>query len=60
MRYSYLEGKQLRRTEVQPSFDLECEILVAGLGSAGSIAAVAAAECGRTVIGIDRFPLLGD
>lgn len=59
MRYSYLEGKQLRRTEVQPSFDLECEILVAGLGSAGSIAAVAAAECGRTVIGIDRLSAIG-
>ncbi len=59
MRYSYLEGKQLRRTEVQPAFDLECEILVAGLGSAGSIAAVVAAECGRSVIGIDRLSAIG-
>lgn len=41
------------------SFDETCDILVVGLGTAGSIAAIAGAGYGNRVIGIESAPLPG-
>lgn len=41
------------------AFDAECDVLVVGLGTAGAIAAIAAAEQGCQVIGADAAPLPG-
>lgn len=59
MIYSYIEDKVLKTCEVTPVFDMETDILVAGLGTAGSIAAIAAAKEGASVIGIDRINFIG-
>jgi FAD dependent oxidoreductase len=42
-----------------PMFDAECEVLVAGLGVSGAIAAIAAAEAGAKVIGVERLKMCG-
>ncbi len=40
-------------------FDLECEVCVIGLGTAGAISAIAAAKRGHSVIGVDLAPIPG-
>ncbi|GEM_PF-770197 len=38
---------------------LSCDVLVAGAGTAGSVAAISAARSGQSVIAIDRLPFAG-
>lgn len=51
---------QVRREEVTAAaFDRTVDILVAGLGCAGSIAAITAAEAGAAVLGVEELPGMG-
>ena len=52
-------GKALSAQVDIPIFDAECEVLVAGLGTAGAIAAINAAETGAKVIGVERLKMCG-
>lgn len=54
-----LAGGRCAARESEVTFDLECGVLVAGLGTAGAIAALAAAENGATVIGVEKSVLCG-
>ena len=40
-------------------FDKQCDVLVAGLGTAGAIAAVSAVEHGAKIIGVERLKMCG-
>ena len=60
MLYCYFEGE--RRVTLPAdgtTFDRTCEILVAGLGTAGSMAAIAAARAGAEVIGAEEQNVMG-
>lgn len=46
-------------TEVTPRFDAVCDVCVVGLGTAGAVAAIAAALQGVSVIGIERTAGVG-
>lgn len=60
MYLSELQNGQTIKTLVDNIiFDKECDVLVAGLGTAGAIAAISAAEHGAKVIGIDRLKMCG-
>lgn len=54
-----VEGKSVREDVDQVIFDTEADVIVAGLGTAGSIAAITAAEKGLSVIGIERLNGMG-
>lgn len=45
--------------ECTAQFELTADICIVGLGTAGSLAAITAAENGASVIGIDKLPLMG-
>ncbi len=54
MIYRTMKAGQLTQTAVDaPAFDLTYDVCVVGLGTAGAMAALAAAEAGATVFGID-------
>ena len=57
--YSELEGKRCVRTRKAVVFDFSTDLLVAGLGSGGSLAAVTAAEHGIAVTALEKLPLSG-
>ena len=57
-RHTIIEGKNVA-CECETSFDLTCDVLVIGLGTAGAIAAIAAGKRGHRVIGVDLAPLPG-
>ena len=60
MFYSELQNGQAVKTSVENVvFDHECDVLVAGLGTAGALAAVSAAEAGASVIGVERLKICG-
>jgi hypothetical protein len=60
MFYSDLQdGKAVAQSVETPVFDFECDVLVAGLGTAGALAAISAAEEGTSVIGIERLKMCG-
>lgn len=59
MRYAYLKDKKHVSVEASPTFDFTSDIAVIGLGSAGSIAAITAAEYKKSVIGIERLSTMG-
>ncbi|HCE45476.1 MAG TPA: hypothetical protein DET40_18200 [Lentisphaeria bacterium] len=52
------EGKCIR-TESSVKFDKSYDAVVAGLGTAGAIAALSAAENGASVLGVERINLCG-
>ena len=45
--------------DASDAFDADCDVLVIGLGTAGVMAAIAAAKQGCRVIGADAAPLAG-
>ena len=53
-----VEGK-ISIKDAAVHFDVSCDVCVIGLGTAGAIAAISAAESGVSVIGVDRTPYLG-
>ena len=46
-------GKPQRLAVETPAFTLQTQVLVAGLGTAGSLAAITAAEQGVQVLGVE-------
>ncbi len=52
-------GRGLITESVEPRFDANYDLIVAGLGSAGSLALVAGARQGITALGIDKLCLMG-
>ena len=59
MLLTYIENSRLIREEQSGKFDLECDILVAGLGTAGAFAAICAAREGCRVIGVEKSSAMG-
>ena len=57
--YSERKGKRSVRTRQPVVFDSRTDLLVAGLGSGGSLAAVTAAEHGIAVTALEKLPLSG-
>lgn len=58
IRHTIIEGNNIAQ-DCEIDFDLTCDILVIGLGTAGSIAAIAAGRRGHSVIGVDLAPIPG-
>ncbi len=56
---SILSGGKRSKTESEASFEKSYDVLVAGLGTAGAIAALSAAENGASVLGVERINLCG-
>lgn len=52
-------GKLCQREVAPPSFSKEVDLIVCGLGTAGSLAALFSAENGLSVLGIEAFTCLG-
>jgi FAD dependent oxidoreductase len=52
-------GETVNKPIANPIFDVKCDVLVAGLGTAGALAAIAAAEAGAKVIGVERLKMCG-
>ncbi len=52
-------GQAVKNEAANINFELECDVIVAGLGTAGALAAVSAAESGASVIGIERIKMCG-
>jgi hypothetical protein len=52
-------GKAVYKKLDNVVFDTECDVLVAGLGTCGAIAAISAAENGAKVIGVERLKMCG-
>lgn len=50
---------QISVNDVRIDFDFITDVCVIGLGTAGAIAAISAAESGVSVIGVERTPYLG-
>ena len=59
MLLTYIENKRLIREEYSGKFDRECDILVVGLGTAGALAAICAAESGLHTIGVEKATAMG-
>lgn len=53
-----IEGKRVTR-ECTPQFTEEYDVIVCGLGTAGSLAALFAAENGLCVLGVEQFTCVG-
>jgi FAD-dependent oxidoreductase family protein len=54
-----LKNKKSCRAKVEISFDCEYDVVVAGLGTAGAISAISAAENGAAVLGVEKCTLSG-
>lgn len=54
-----VEGKQTARSIPAPVFEKAVDVLVCGLGTAGSLAALFCAENGLSVLGIESFTCVG-
>lgn len=52
-------GKLCQREVAPPSFSKEVDLIVCGLGTAGSLAALFSAENGLSVLGVEAFTCLG-
>lgn len=52
-------GKRTEYVPAQPCFDLECDVLCIGIGSAGGYAALAAAREGMKVIAVEKDANIG-
>ncbi len=57
--YSELKNRTCVRSRKPVTFDFSTDLLVAGLGSGGSLAAVTAAEHGIAVAAVEKLPLAG-
>lgn len=54
-----LYDKEYIKTEFNGKFDVFCDVCVAGLGTAGSFAAIAASGKGTSVIGVEKLGSMG-
>ena len=54
-----VEGKQSLRSVLTPVFEKEYDVIVCGLGTAGTFAALFCAENGLSVLGIETFTCVG-
>ena len=54
-----VEGRQTVRSVSMPTFAKEFDVIVCGLGTAGSLAALFSAENGLSVLGIEAFTCVG-
>ncbi len=54
-----VEGRQVLREPEAPAFAKEFDVIVCGLGTAGSLAALFAAENGLSVLGVESFTCVG-
>ncbi|MFS0725901.1 FAD-dependent oxidoreductase [Paenibacillus sp. 1P07SE] len=54
-----VDGQVARQDAGQVQFEEQVDVLVAGVGSAGAIAVVAASAQGASVLGVDRLPGIG-
>lgn len=59
MLYRRIEDRLMVESECEPEFSLSCELLVAGLGTAGAIAAVTGAKEGLDTIGVESLGSMG-
>ncbi|MBR2467319.1 MAG: FAD-dependent oxidoreductase [Clostridia bacterium] len=59
MIYAYLKEGALLREECTPDFDEKTDVLVAGVGTAGTFAAISAAREGASVIAVERELAVG-
>ena len=59
MIYSHLENGERREKRVRVSFDLSADVLVVGVGTAGTYAALAAAEGGAQTVALERGSGIG-
>lgn len=55
----YVNGVLCRQEESQSVLDQHYDIIVVGVGTAGAIAALAAARNGMKVLGLEQLPVLG-
>ncbi len=55
----WIEGKQAVRSVTELQFEGEFDVIVCGLGTAGSLAALLSAENGLSVLGIEAFTCPG-
>ena len=53
------DGKVVQTPVINISFDKKVDVLISGLGSAGSLAALFAAENGLSVLGIEAYTCIG-
>ncbi len=59
MKLSYFVSGKRETVNAEPCFCNEYDVIVCGLGTAGSIAAISAGELGLKVLGIEFFNVLG-
>lgn len=59
MRFGYLVNGRPVSEESRFSPDVKCDVLVVGLGTAGAMAAICAAENGASVIGVEKCSAMG-
>lgn len=60
MHLSFVENKKLVSYQVDNvDFDQECDVCVVGLGTAGSVCAIAAAKSGLNTIGVEKSKKVG-
>lgn len=59
MLLSYIKNGKIYSENTMCDFDRECDVCIAGLGTAGSVAAIAAASYGLDTVGIERSRLMG-
>ena len=59
MLYSHIVDGKCEKSACRPEFDMSCALLVAGLGTAGAMAAISGAEAGLDTIGVDALGAMG-
>ena len=59
MLYKRIEDGLMVESECEPEFSLSCELLVAGLGTAGAIAVISGAKAGLDTIGVEALGSMG-
>lgn len=59
MQLNYLYDKKVTQENFCGGFDMECDVCVVGLGTAGAIAAIAAAKQGASVVGVEKMSIMG-
>ncbi len=50
MLLQWIQNNKIESREIAPNFDMVCDVCVVGLGTAGALSAISAAESGASVI----------
>lgn len=56
---TWMYGQGLVETDASPEFEARYDLIVVGLGSAGSLALITGAQRGLKVLGLDKLSLMG-